>query len=81
MSTVWAPPLTSTVCTGIVPTAAGARFGCGLTFAVKVWVALNPPGSTAITVIVALPAVPGVTVTTAPDTLTVTTPALAELAM
>ena len=70
-STVAALPPTVTVCPEIVPTAIGALFGLGLIVTEMVCVALNPSGSEAVTVTVALPAATGVMVTLEPETLAV----------
>ena len=48
---------------------------------IKRWVAASPPGSRAITVMVAVPASMGVTVTIPPSTLTVATDSSEELAV
>ena len=63
-----------TVCVGMVPDAVGAR----LTVAVKVWSALDPFPSSAVTVIVAEPPATGVMVIFEPDALTVATPVAEE---
>ncbi|MCY3556036.1 MAG: hypothetical protein OXH56_12040 [Gemmatimonadetes bacterium] len=59
------------------PTAVGALFGVGggggglLTVAVKSWVAVRPPGSLAVTMILpVVPAALGFTVTVLPEMLT-----------
>ena len=51
------------------------------TVTVKRWVADSPPGSLAVTVMVAVPAPTGVTVTILPSTLTVATEASEDLAV
>ena len=58
---------------GMVPTGRGARLDCE-TVARACWVALSPPGSRAVTVMVALPAPAPVMVTVEPDTDTPATP-------
>ncbi len=60
-------PPEATVCAGIDPTRLGRRFGSD-TVTRTCWVALRPPGSRAVTVIVALPARAPVIVTVEPDT-------------
>ena len=67
------PAITVTAAT--VPTATGAVF----TVTAMVWVALKPSESCAVTVMVALPPVIGVTVTTLPLTVAVATSESDEL--
>ena len=67
-------PPTRSVTLEMDPTAVGALFGGGAfsTVTLKSWVAVRPPGSSAVTTI--LPVVPtatGATVTVLPDMLTV----------
>ena len=72
-------PPTCSVTSEIDPTAVGALFGVGgggvglLTVAVKSWVAVRPPGSLAVTMILpVVPAATGVIVTVLPEILTET---------
>ena len=62
---------TSRVAAGISPRASGARLG---TVAVKYCVAVRPPGSVAVTAMVAAPRATAVTVTVFPAAATVATP-------
>ena len=74
-------PPTRSVTSEMDPTATGARFtggggggggGAASTVAVKSWVAVRPPGSVAVTMILpVVPAATGATVTVLPDMLTV----------
>ena len=70
-STVAAELPTVTVCAEIVPTAVGARLGCGLTVTEMVCFTLVLFLPVAVTVIVAVPAATGVMVTVDPGTPTV----------
>ena len=79
-STVAALPPTVIVCAEIVPTAVGARFGCGFTVTAMVCVAVRLP-SLAVTVIVAEPAATGVMLTLDPETLAVAFAPSEELAV
>ena len=80
-STVAAELPTVTVCAEMEPTAVGALFGLGLTVTEMVCVALNPSGSEAVTVTVALPWDTGLMVTVEPDTLAVALALSEELAV
>ena len=62
------------------PSGTGARLA-SWAVTIKRWNAALPPGSRAITVMVAVPAPTGVTVTILPSTLTVATEASEELAV
>ena len=64
-----------------MPTATGGRFAGRLTVTANVWVALSPPGSVAVTRIVAVPSPTAVKVTPALAALTVTTPGADETAV
>ena len=77
-STVVSAP-TATLWSGIAPEASGSRF-TDVTATPKVCGALRPPGSVAVTVMVALPGATPVTVTVLPETLTVATPGVSEVA-
>ena len=61
---------TFTVSRGMVPTARGGLFG---TVTEKLWVAVSPPGSVAVTVTVAVPRATPSTFTRLPLTATVAT--------
>ena len=64
---------------GIVVDAVGARLAL-LTVTPKVWVALRPPGSVAVTVMVALPGASPITLRSLPETLAVATLEASEAA-
>ena len=65
---------------GIVPTGRGVRFPC-TTLTRKLWVAERPPGSVAVTVMVAVPTPSPVMVRVLPDRLTVTLAVLEDVAL
>ena len=65
---------------GIGAEVCGARLGGGSVVTRKVWVAVNPAGSAAVTVTSAMPALTAVMVTVLPATATVTTRASLETA-
>ena len=64
---------------GMAPTAAGASL-TDETDTVALWVASRPPGSRAVTVIVAVPRATPVMVTVPPDTEALATPVFADAA-
>ena len=64
---------------GIAPDTVGARLAL-LTVTSKVWLALRPPGSVAVTVMVALPGASPITLRSLPETLAVATLEASEAA-
>ena len=61
--------------------AAAGAWLAAVTVTSKDWLALSPAGSVAVTVMVAVPAATPFTVTSLPETLTVATSKLPELAV